>query len=85
MYIDLHESTVYPCQILIKLEFSRQIFEKKKTQISNFMKIRRVGADLFHADGRTDIHNEAIVGARLTRRMHEYHHIQVTSSVKNVF
>ena len=25
-----------------------------KTQISNFMKIRPVGAELFHADGRTD-------------------------------
>jgi hypothetical protein len=35
----------------------------KNTQISNFMKIRQVGADLFHAvkrtDGRTDIHDEA--------------------------
>jgi len=28
MYIGLHESTVYSCQILIKLEFSRYIFEK---------------------------------------------------------
>jgi hypothetical protein len=26
----------------------------KNTQISNLMKIRPVGADLFHADGRTD-------------------------------
>jgi len=25
------------------------------TQISNFMKIRLVGAELFHADGRTDL------------------------------
>jgi hypothetical protein len=25
----------------------------KSTQISNFMKIRLVGAELFHADGRT--------------------------------
>jgi len=31
----------------------------KSTQISNFMKIRRVGAELFHADGRTDKHDEA--------------------------
>ena len=28
--------------------------KKKKTQLSNFMKIRPVGAELFHADGRTD-------------------------------
>jgi len=27
---------------------------RKNTQISNFMKIRRVGAELFRADGRTD-------------------------------
>jgi hypothetical protein len=28
--------------------------KKKKTQISDFIKIRPVGAELFHADGRTD-------------------------------
>jgi len=38
---------------LMKLEFS------KNPQISNFMKIRPVGAELFHADGRTDRHDEA--------------------------
>jgi len=37
----------------MKLEFSLQIFEKKNPQISNFMKIRPVGAELFHADGQT--------------------------------
>jgi hypothetical protein len=35
----------------MKLEFSRQIFEK----CSNFMKIRPVGAEIFHAYGRTDL------------------------------
>jgi hypothetical protein len=44
----------------MKLEFSRQIFEKKKnSQISNFIKIRPLGAELLHADiekdGRTDM------------------------------
>ena len=39
------------CQILMKLEFSRQVL--KKTQISNFMKIRRLGAE-FHADRREE-------------------------------
>jgi len=43
----------------MKLEFSRQIFENN--QIRNFMKIRPVGAELFHADRWTDRHNEAIV------------------------
>ena len=45
-------STLYSYQILIKLEFSRHILEN--TQIPNFMTIRPVGAELFHADGRTD-------------------------------
>ena len=39
----------------MKLEYSRQIFEKKNTQILNFMKIRPV----FHANRWTDRHNEA--------------------------
>jgi hypothetical protein len=37
----------------MKLESSRHIFEEK-TPISNFIKIRPVGAELFHADRRTD-------------------------------
>ena len=36
---------------LVELEFSRQIFEK---QISDFMKIRPVGAELVHASGQLD-------------------------------
>jgi len=31
----------------------------KNTQISNFVKIRSVGAELIHADGRTDGYDEA--------------------------
>jgi len=45
--------TRYSCQILMKLEFSRQIFEKPSN--TKFWKIRPVGAEFFHADGRTDI------------------------------
>jgi len=40
----------------MKIEFSRQIFEKYSKL--NFMKIRPVGNELFHADGRTDRHDE---------------------------
>ena len=36
----------------MKVEFSRQIFEKKKFEMSSFMKIRPVGAN-FRADGQT--------------------------------
>jgi len=41
------------CQILKKLEFILKIFEKN-TQTSNFMKIRPLGVELFHADRRTE-------------------------------
>jgi len=37
----------------MKLKFSRQF--SKNLQISNFVKSRQVGAELFHADGRTDM------------------------------
>jgi hypothetical protein len=37
----------------MKLEFSGRILEN--TPILNFMKIRAVGAELFRADGRTDM------------------------------
>jgi hypothetical protein len=44
------QSTLHSCPFVMKLEFSRQIFEKYSF---NFMKIRPVGAELFHADGQT--------------------------------
>jgi len=44
----------YFCQILVKLELSRQI--SKNTQALNFIKkIPPVGAELFYPDGQTDI------------------------------
>ena len=45
------------CILLIKLEFSGQIFEKN-LQILNSMKILLEGAELFHEDGWTDRHDE---------------------------
>jgi hypothetical protein len=55
----------YSYTILMKLEISRQILEKCKKR--NIIKIRPVGAELFHADGQThremdgqtDRHDEA--------------------------
>jgi len=41
----------------MKLNFQDSF--SKNTQISNFMKIRPVGAELFHADRWTDRHGEA--------------------------
>jgi len=40
----------------MKLEFSRQVFEKYS--VANYL-IRLMGSKLFHADGRTDRHDEA--------------------------
>jgi len=46
--------TRYPCQILMKLEF----YNRFSKNISNFTKIRLLGAELFHAGGQTDRDNE---------------------------
>jgi hypothetical protein len=48
-------------QILIKLEFlgGADFRKKKSTKILNLMKISPVDAELFHADGWTDRHDEA--------------------------
>jgi len=43
------QSSRYYCPILMKFEFSQQIF-KKNPQISNFMKICLLGFELFDAD-----------------------------------
>jgi hypothetical protein len=44
-------STRYSCQMLLKVQFFFGRFSKK---YPNFMKICPVGAELFHAEGRTD-------------------------------
>jgi hypothetical protein len=46
------QSARHSCQILMKLEFSRHILEKR---VTNFTKIRSVGSELFHADRQTDM------------------------------
>jgi hypothetical protein len=52
-----HVECRYSCEILINLNFFSGFL--KTIQISNFMKLRSMGAELFHADketdGRTDI------------------------------
>jgi hypothetical protein len=42
----------------MKLKILWAVF-RKSVQISNLMKIRLLGAELFHADRRTDRHEEA--------------------------
>jgi len=41
---------------------------KKKTQLLNFTKIRPVGAELFHADGQTDMTKLRVFSANLRTR-----------------
>jgi len=43
-------STLYACQIVIKIEICRQILEK---YVPSIVKIRPVGAEVFHADRQT--------------------------------
>ena len=53
MYIGIHANYHQLfLSYLMKIEFSREIFEKFQT--SNFMKICPVGAKLFHANRQTD-------------------------------
>ena len=49
-------SNCYSCQVLMKFEYSEQIFVKSK--ISSFIKIRPVVAEFFHAAGWIDGHDE---------------------------
>ena len=46
--------------ILVRFKLNSNFIERrsKNTQISHLMKIRLVGAELFHADVRTDRHDE---------------------------
>jgi hypothetical protein len=53
MCIGLDEKYRYSFQILMKIDFFKKRFSKN-TQISNFVKIRSVRAELFHADRRTE-------------------------------
>jgi hypothetical protein len=46
-------SILYNFWILIKLEFLATDF-RKKVQVSNFIDIRLVGAEVFHAEGQAD-------------------------------
>jgi hypothetical protein len=48
------ESAPYSCPILMKLEFSGQIFEKKNSQVANFKQIHPVVAELFCANGHEE-------------------------------
>ena len=60
MYTGRHAKTRYSFQILMNLDLSRQIF---RSFSSNFMKICPEGADLFHADGETEL-TELVVAYR---------------------
>jgi hypothetical protein len=42
----------YSCQVLMNLDSRDRL--SKNTQMSDFIKIRFMGAELFHADGQMD-------------------------------
>jgi hypothetical protein len=60
-------STGYSGQILMKLEFSRQMFERD----SDFMKIRPVRTELFHVDGRVEGRTDR--QTIITNKMHTFY------------
>ena len=65
----------------MKLEFSRS------TEISNFMKIRPVGAELFREDGRTYGHTDMtkrIVACRKFANLPETQHSAINKSAESV-
>jgi 3-methyladenine DNA glycosylase Tag len=57
MYQVYVQSICYSSQILVEVEFSRQIF--KNLQISMFTEICPVRAKFLSADGQRDWHDEA--------------------------
>jgi hypothetical protein len=54
--INVHRSSIKVGDILVRLQWNLKFVNRfsKNTQISSFMKIRPVGEQLYHADGRTD-------------------------------
>ena len=52
MYVVFSQSTRYSCRILLNSKFVDRFW--KNTQMSNFIKIRTVGAEVFHVYGRTE-------------------------------
>jgi len=57
----------YSCRILMRLDRFSKI-----PDISNFMKIRQVGAELFHADGRADNSRLPQLSERAYKRFYQY-------------
>jgi len=74
MYLGVHESIRYSCQILIKLQFFRQISRKHSNKI--FTTIHPVGAESFHANGRTDGQTE------MTKLVVAFHNFANSPNVK---
>ena len=52
MCMDFTQSVRYSCQILLDSNFLDRVC--KNTQMSNLIKILPVGAEILHADGRTE-------------------------------
>ena len=57
MYIELHLKCHLAWQIVMELEFYRQIF--KKSSNIEFHENNSSGTELFDGDGQTDWHDEA--------------------------
>jgi hypothetical protein len=60
LFKNVYRSSCKVTHILVKFQRNCNFLNifKKTAQISNFIKIYPVGAELFHADGRTDQYDE---------------------------
>ena len=59
MYVGLHVKYFYTSQILMKLEFHQQIFEKKLKYLIYLKSVQWEPSCSMQTDGRTDRHDKA--------------------------
>jgi hypothetical protein len=78
MYIGVRGSTVYSRHILSELNCLIRF--SKHLQVSNFIKIDRVEAELFHAERRTDGHDKANNGFRNSAKVSKKGNISKSTS-----
>jgi len=78
MYIGVHGGTVYSRHILSNLNCLIRF--SKHLQISDFIKIHKVEAEMFHAGGRTDGHDKANNGFRNSAKVSKKGNISKSTS-----
>jgi len=70
MITNVHSSSCNGPAIFVRFQLNLNFFDRfsNNTQISNFMKIRPVEAELFHADGRAERRSDGRTDGRTDRQ-----------------